>query len=219
MQSNIDSGEPEGRRIAADHPAQIRLPETRLDRFGPNQKTTTMKKHLIVAACVLGAALPFASAQNYVNSSQYAGVHQFTLGGGGVSNRDFDNSSGSIDFSFGQFSSANSLWAVRQSISYVNPDNGGRSWNGATRLAYDYNLATDGVTRPFIGISGGGVYGDNVDDSWTAGLEGGARYYVQNRTFVYGMISYDWLFNHANDLDDRFDDGRFGWTLGVGFDF
>jgi hypothetical protein len=65
----------------------------------------------------------------------------------------------------------------------------------------------------------GGVYGDAVRETFAAGLEAGAKFYVQPRTFIYAMAEYGWFFRRARSLDDRFDDGQFNWTVGVGFNF
>lgn len=184
-----------------------------------------MKKSLTLAGCLLGVALPLSALaqttppDDPVGWAMQAGVGEITLGGGGASNKDFDDSFGSLDFSYGSYLSPNAMWALRQSLAYTNPDNGDDGWAGSTRLAYDYHLSSDSVTRPFIGVNAGRIYGENVHDTWTAGLEGGAKFYVKSSTFVYALASYDWLFDEGNDLDDRFGDGRFSWSLGIGYNF
>jgi hypothetical protein len=52
-----------------------------------------------------------------------------------------------------------------------------------------------------------------------AGLEGGAKYYVKPKTFIFAMVEYQWLFNSGNDVANNFDDGRFLYSLGIGFHF
>jgi hypothetical protein len=179
-----------------------------------------MKRILTLAGCLLGLALPLTVvAQNEAPFAATPGMGEFTIGGGGASNTDFDDSFGALEFSYGQYLSQNSMWALRQSLNYVNPDDGDNGWNGATRLAYDYHLSSDARTRPFVGINAGRIYGENVNDTWTAGLEGGAKFYVKSQTFVYALASYDWLFDRGEQLDDRFDDGRFSWSLGIGYNF
>jgi hypothetical protein len=178
---------------------------------------------------LLGAALlvltPFAGfAQTTVPvpgdlTTRHAGEHEITLGGSGASNKDFDESFGGVNFSYGWYTSPTQEWVLRQSINYANPNVGGQSWNGATRLAFDQHLAAHGAVRPFIGANIGGVYGDAVRDTFAAGLEAGAKFYVQSRTFVYAMAEYGWFFRRARNLDDRFNDGQFNWSVGVGFNF
>jgi len=101
----------------------------------------------------------------------------------------------------------------------VNPNIGDSGWNGTTRLAYDYHFSSDGFTRPFVGLNGGRLYGDTVNDSWTAGLELGAKFFVKAQTFIYTSASYDWLFDRGSQLNDQFDDGRISWNVGIGYHF
>jgi hypothetical protein len=147
------------------------------------------------------------------------GTLEFTLGANGSSNKDFDDSFGGVNFSVGQYLGAASEVVIRQTINYSNPSNSGRVWNGATRVAFDQHLTARGVLRPFVGVNLGGVYGDAVRDTWAAGLEAGAKFYVIPRTFIFAMAEYSWLFRHAKDINDRFDDGQIGWSAGVGFHF
>ncbi len=183
-----------------------------------------MKNHVSILACVLALALPVAgSAQSTVPYGDTpTGTRELSLGGGGASNNDLDDSFGALNFSYGYFLGPELLLALRQDVSYANPRGGDTSWNGATRLALSHHLGSgsaNSTVRPFIGISAGRIYGDNVRDTWAAGLETGAKFYVQQRTFVFLNISYDWLFEDEDDIDDTFGDGRFGWGLGVGFNF
>jgi hypothetical protein len=177
----------------------------------------------ICAGLLLIAAV--ATAQTTVTTPtgdltlRTAGEHEFTLGGSGASNRDFDDSLGGVNFSYGWYTSDTQQWVLRQSINYSNPSIGGQAWNGATRIAFDQHLAAYGRVRPFIGVNAGGVYGDRVRDTFAAGLEGGAKFYVQARTFIYALVEYNWFFRHARNVDDTFDDGQFNWSVGVGFNF
>lgn len=186
-----------------------------------------MKTSLVIL-CLAGLAAPLAvHGQTSVETSpsaespepQFAGVREFTLGGSGISNKDMDDSQGGIEFSYGTFLSPASEWVLRQSFNYANPANGDSGWNGSTRLAYDVHINHDGFARPFFGLSAGRIYGDTVNDSWTAGLEVGSKFFVRSRTFIYAMASYDWLFDRGSQIDDRFDDGRLGWNLGIGYQF
>ncbi|MES2692109.1 MAG: hypothetical protein V4773_01465, partial [Verrucomicrobiota bacterium] len=136
-----------------------------------------------------------------------------------AANRDFDNTLGGINFSYGQYLTNTLMWALRQSVNYSNPDVGGTQWNGSTKLAFDQHFGGTSALKPFVGANIGGVYGDSVRDTWSAGLEGGVKYYVQPRTFIYAMAEYGWFFRHARSLDDRFKDGQVTWGLGVGFNF
>jgi hypothetical protein len=176
-------------------------------------------------AGLLLAAATITSAQTAVTSptgdlaSRTAGEKEFTLGGNGASNRDFDASSGGLTFSYGWYTTPTQLLSIRQSINYSNPDVGGRSWHGSTRVAFDQHFTAHGRLRPFVGVNAGGVYGDAVRDTFAAGVEAGAKYYVQPRTFIYAIVEYGWFFRRARHVDDSFDDGQFNWGVGVGFNF
>lgn len=174
---------------------------------------------LIVALPLLASAQTAVSTPGTIDPTRRAGEGEFTLGGSGAANRDFDNTFGGVNFSYGMYINPTLMWAVRQSINYSNPDVGGTQWNGSTKLALDQHLAAHGALRPFIGVNFGGVYGDAVRDTWAAGLEAGAKFYVQPRTFIYAIAEYGWFFRRARALDDRFDDGQFNWSVGLGFNF
>lgn len=176
---------------------------------------------LAIAAAAVPATWAQTSPTTSVMTTTAAGTREFTLGASGASNKDLDNSFGGASFSYGYFFNEAGEGLIRQSINYSNSDLPGsrQQWNGSTKIAYDQHLAAHGAFRPFIGVNFGGVYGDSVRDTWTAGLEAGAKFYVQSRTFVYATIEYGWFFRHARNLDDRFRDGQFNWTAGVGFNF
>ena len=143
---------------------------------------------------------------------------EFTLGGSGSSNTDFDSSLGGLSFSVGKYFSDTLLGSVRQSVNYSNPNVGSDSWSGSTFFALDQHFGT-GALRPLLGLNVGRIYGDNVQDTWAAGLETGVKYYVQPRTFIYVIAQYAWLFEDGNEIDDTFDDGQILWSAGVGFNF
>jgi len=173
---------------------------------------------LLLAAGPLSAQSTGSAAMGNLTSRQ-VGEHEFTLGGNGASNRDFDDSLGGLNFSYGWYTTPTLLLSVRQSLNYSNPSNGSQVWNGSTRVAVDQHLTAYGRVRPFIGVNAGGVYGENVRDTFSAGLEAGAKIYVRPQTFIYAIVEYGWFFRHSRGLDERFDEGQFTWGAGVGFNF
>lgn len=183
-----------------------------------------MKKNTLVAIASL-IALPFAAVAQtatttgVINVARQAGDREFTLGGSGASNTDFDSSLGGVNFSYGQYINETLMWSLRQTVNYINPDVGGTQWNGSTRLAIDQHLTAYGQFRPFVGANFGGAYGDSVSDTWLAGLEIGGKYYVQPNTFVFAMAEYGWFFSDADRVEDEFNNGQFTWVVGVGFNF
>jgi hypothetical protein len=179
-----------------------------------------MKTKILLPLCLLATLVPGARAQTTPVSidAPASGTHEFTLGASGVSNKDFDDSFGGLNFSYGTYWNQYLEGSIRQSINYSNPSDDDSAWNGSTRLAVDQHFG-DARLRPFVGVNVGGIYGENVRDSFAAGVEAGGKYYVQSRTFVYLMAEYDWTFRHASEVDNRFDDGQFNWNVGVGFNF
>lgn len=146
------------------------------------------------------------------------GDGEFSIGGSGSTDKDFDNSFGGVNFGIGYYFTDTLAGMIRQTVNYANPSNGGKAWNGWTRLAVDQHFGSSAL-RPFVGVNAGRTYGDSVRDTWTAGLEGGAKYYVRPRTFIQATVEYGWFFQHSRDVEDRFDDGQWNWSLGVGFNF
>jgi hypothetical protein len=175
-----------------------------------------------------------------------AGTREFTLGAAGTSDERFSGSTGGASGSLGWYLNGATELVLRQSINFstanrslpppptntggantgtgtgqvvVTPQAGRRQWSAATRLAIDQHFTTHGAFRPFIGANFGGTYGRSVRDTWAAGLEAGAKAYVQPRTFIMLMVEYGWFFNRPHNVDDRFRDGQFTYSAGVGFNF
>ncbi len=184
---------------------------------------TTTKLILVSSALMLAGAFPVL-AQNETQSSSYrasddfgarAGDWEFTLGGGGASNTDMDSSGGGVSASAGYYFSDTLELSVRQTTNYSNGA-GDAQYDGSTFVALDHHFGS-GRLRPFVGVNVGAVYGENTSDSWAAGLEGGLKFYVQPRTFLFALVNYAWTFEDASDADDTFSDGGLLWTVGVGF--
>lgn len=85
-------------------------------------------------------------------------------------------------------------------------------WDFATTGAIDFQ-APLGRFQPFIGGFGGYRYGDQ--NSALAGPEGGIKYYVNESTFIQGLMQYGWLFDKTFDWDN----GTAVYTIGMGFNF
>jgi hypothetical protein len=186
-----------------------------------------MKSFSLIKLGLASLLIPLtALAQTTTGSSRSSGDYdaspgawEFTFGGNGASNKDFDDSFGGLNVSAGYYLQNASVVVLRQSVNYANPNNAGTAWNGSTRIAFDQHILPRGIVRPFVGLNFGGVYGDSVNDTWAAGLEGGAKFYIVPRTFIYAMAEYDWFFRQARNLTDRFSDGQWNWSIGVGFHF
>ncbi len=147
-----------------------------------------------------------------------AGRYELTLGGSGLSNSDMNNSAGGLSGSFSYYLNDTLSLGIRQSANYFNPSVGRSSWAGTTRLALDHHFSR-GQLRPFLGVNLGGMYGRRTNDTFLAGIEGGLKYYVQPRTFLFALVDYGWAFDKANDIEDNFSSGGYQWSLGIGFNF
>jgi len=146
------------------------------------------------------------------------GDKEITLGGAGSSDKDFDDTVFSVQGSWGQYLSESSLWGVRQTVNARDTEGESVKFDGSTRVFYDYHFG-NGKARPFIGASIGGVYGDRVDETFMAGPEIGFKYWVQDKTFITAMAEYQFLFKSGSDAQDRYDDGVFLYSIGIGFNY
>ena len=145
------------------------------------------------------------------------GSWEITLAGGGSSDRNFDNNvlSATVDASY--YFSELLAGGVRQSVTASgNEDNS--SWNGATSVFGQLHFGETRL-RPFVGLEVGYLYGDDVNDTGFGGPEAGLKYYVKDEAFLFARANYQFLFESGDDVEDNFDDGRFVYTVGVGFTF
>lgn len=166
------------------------------------------KSTLLIAALFPVAAL----------AAPTAGDQEVTLSGAGSSDKDFDDTVLSVQGSWGKYLSESSLWGIRQTINARDSEGESVKFDGSTRAFYDYHFG-DGNFRPFVGASIGGVYGEGVDDTFMAGPELGVKYWVLDRTFIQAMVEYQFLFKSASDANDRYDDGAFFYSVGLGYNF
>ncbi|MEQ9447470.1 MAG: outer membrane beta-barrel protein [Rhodospirillaceae bacterium] len=172
-----------------------------------------------IAACAAALLLSFpAFAQNAEPHGPRAGDWEATLSGTGTSNNDFDNHTFGISGGAGKYLTDNVLVGARQSINFTDVENGDDVTNFSTRVFADWVFDL-GKWRPFIGVNFGGIYGENVNDTFAAGPEVGVKYYADRNTFVYGLAEYQFTFKDADEADRAADDGQFYYTVGIGFNF
>ncbi len=143
------------------------------------------------------------------------GDKELLLNGAGTSDKDFDSTVFSVQGSFGYFFTKNIEAALRQSVSLSTIENSGSSWAATTRGALDYHFDM-GRFWPFVGGNIGYMYGDDVSDTWEAGIEGGLKFFVNSTTFVLGMLEYQWFLNNDDD-SEGFSDGQWIYVVGLGF--
>jgi len=164
---------------------------------------------------VFAAALLLAPAISQAQFKQ--GDWELTLSGQAAHGPDLNGVSAAAQGNLGYFLTDAIEVGVRQSISYT--DIGvGSALNGSTTIAADWNFDL-GRFVPYIGANIGYVYGDAVSDSWQAGPEGGVKYFVNNTTFVFVSVQYEFFFDQNSDAGEAFSDGQFLYGLGIGFRF
>ena len=171
-----------------------------------------MQARWVLIAAV--AALPAGQAL----AAQQAGDRSFTISGTGASDKNFDSTNFGTSAELGWFLSDPLELGLRQSLNIVQLKHGNDTWAASTVGFADWNFGTNTVV-PFLGANLGGIYGDGVHDTGTAGLEGGLKFYVKDKTFINLNVQYNWLFDNSDNFDSRFNDGAFFYSLGVGFNF
>lgn len=147
-----------------------------------------------------------------------AGDWEITLSGNGTSNNDFDGHDFGLSGSAGKFLTDNVLLGVRQSVNFVDVENSDDVINASTRGFADYVFDL-GRFRPYVGASFGGIYGDNVNDTFAAGPEVGLKYYADNNTFLFAQTEYQFTFTDTDNANEAADDGQFYHLVGIGFNF
>lgn len=167
----------------------------------------------VLAALVL--ALLGASAW----AAPEAGDRTLTLSGTGSSDSSFDNSAFGFSGELGYFMNDRMEVGVRQSLNAFLPENADNTLAGSTRGFVDWHFGGPNAFQPFVGVNLGGVYGDNVKETFAAGPEIGIKYYVKDKTFIQFQTEYQFLFQDADDIDSQFDNGAFFYTLGIGYNF
>src|SRR4051812_16490252 len=113
------------------------------------------RNYLLIALTVTSFTTA-AWAQDSVFGPQ-KGDWELTLGGGGSNDKNFNVGSFALNGSVGYFFTKGMELSLRQGVSYANF--GDSTWNGSTRLAFDYNFDLNRF-RPFVGVDFGGIYGD-----------------------------------------------------------
>lgn len=171
-----------------------------------------MRKFIVFFMAVM-LALPAVAMARF-----QAGDKEFTLSGSGTSDNDFDNNTFSAEFGLGYFFSDMLEGILRQQAGFIARDPGNDDWNGSTSVGADLNFQF-GNWVPFLGATIGYIYGDGVDETWIGSPEAGLKAFVNPTTFIQALVQYQWFFDSADEADENFDDGRFVYSLGIGFRF
>ena len=165
------------------------------------------------------AALVFTLVGASAWAAPESGDRTLTLSGTGSSDNDFDTNNFGMTGELGWFLNDSLETGVRQSVNVIARDDAADDWSGGTRIFANWHFGGRNAFQPFVGLSGGGFYGEHVKDTFAAGPELGMKYYVKDKTFIELQVEYQFLFEDADEIDDRFDDGAFFYTLGIGYNF
>jgi hypothetical protein len=167
-----------------------------------------------MAIALVSAALPAGQAL----AAQNAGERSFTISGTGSSDKNFDSTAFGATGELGWYMTDFAELGLRQSVNVFTAEHADDTWSGSTVGFFDWNFGQAALV-PFLGANIGGIYGDGVSNTGVAGLEGGLKYYVKDDTFINFGVQYEFLFNDTDDIDNRFNDGAFFYSIGVGFNF
>lgn len=137
-----------------------------------------------------------------------------TLNGNGTADRDFrgnQNTAFSANASVGYFLSREAEVEIRQGLIW---SDGGSSWIGDTRGAFDWHFDFDRLW-PYVGVNAGYLYhSEGVGgDHWEGGPEAGLKYFLNSTTFIDANIAYEF------DLQERISQGVWAYGVGLGVKF
>jgi len=144
--------------------------------------------------------------------------------GSGSNDQDFDTGAGAFELSLGYYVVEEVIVGHRQGVGIAGTSTGDDiddsdfDVTGSTVGFVDYVFDL-GRFRPFAGATFGYLYGEGIEDSFIAGPEAGLKFYVLDETFIIARVAYEFIFEDVDDADSNFEDGRFNYTLGVGFNF
>ncbi|MFC3608407.1 hypothetical protein [Stutzerimonas tarimensis] len=147
-----------------------------------------------------------------------AGQQEITLSGSGSSDHDFNDTTMALQGSWGTYMDDANMWGVRQTINARDQSGESVKFDGSTRFFYSYHFGT-GNTRPVVGVSLGAIYGEGVRNTMAAGPELGVKHWVMDNVFIQGLVEYQFLFRSGSDARDRYDDGMFFYSVGLGYNF
>lgn len=179
-----------------------------------------MRKVLLGASLlVLSATAAFAQGQSQGDVPPYTaeigprqGDWEGFVGGTGTSNGEFNDNALGVTGSIGYYVLKWLPVGINQSYVTRFGSRVEDNHDFSTTASVDFQ-APLGRWQPFIGGFAGYSYGDQ--NSGLAGPEGGIKVYVNESTFIKGLMQYGWLFDKTFDWDNA----RAVYTIGMGFNF
>jgi hypothetical protein len=144
---------------------------------------------------------------------------EFTLGGSGNSNEDFDAGGAQATASVGYYFNEVVELSARQSSSYFDgTPSGDGSWASQSRVALDLHIPLQYVA-PYGGVNWGYSYGDLVNDSMVAGPEAGVKFYLKDDVLLLAGVEWEFFFDKDDSLNAAFKDGQLIYVLSLGVRF
>ena len=177
-----------------------------------------LKKSTILAAAAFGLMGVGASAVQAAPAPE--NKWELTLAGIGTNDTDFDTTAFSVQGTLGYYLDEASQHQVNVRQGIIYSDLAGSALSGSTAVGYDYHfdMGQDQRIIPFVGLAVGYNYGD-TNDTFFAGPEAGVKFDVNDTTFIYGQVAYQFFFEDTDDADDAIEDGSWNYSLGIGFRF
>lgn len=140
---------------------------------------------------------------------------EVTIAAAGVTGEDWDAGGANAAVDIGYYFDDNFSLAFRQNGSFSDAGRGRSDvWNGTSRIAADLHFPMGRIV-PFVGVNGGVVYGDLVEESVIVGPEAGVRLYLKDDVFLRALVEYQFFLDKSDKIENAFDDGQF--VLGIGF--
>jgi len=152
-----------------------------------------------------------AAAQN--DSALQLEHQKFTIIGTGLKNQQQVGTGLSSSLNIDQFLNLERIMRQEDSFSVFPDEN---DWNESTRLVADYYFGF-GAFVPMIGISMGYLQDENKNSQLVAGPEIGAKYFMNQQTFLYGLLGYQFPFEKTDEPYD--DNGQLVYGVGLGITF
>jgi hypothetical protein len=161
-----------------------------------------MLRSLIATVAVVLFLVPAVSQAQFKQ-----GDWDLTLSGNGANDKDFETFNAAASAGIGYLLSDQFEAGIRPT---VNISDGGSEylWNLAAFADFHFDL---GKVQPFIGANLGYQFGGgDVDDGWSAGPEGGVKWFLNSTTYIFGTVAYQF------NLNEGIDSGAFVYGLGIG---
>lgn len=171
------------------------------------------KSGIYIAAAIMVLTPLISAAQT--GSGFQPGERKFTVIRTGLNNGKLDRTGLGSSWSIDRFLNLEKV--VRQDGSFINiPDD--RDWNDSPRVIANYYFGSDAWV-PLVGLSMGYIRDPEEDDRFVAGSEIGIKYFMNQTTFLYGLLEYQFHINDVVDVRDIYENGRFVYGVGLGLTF